>query len=443
MSIVLPRQIGYEPSLPSLPADTTSMEVVLQPTNGTAFGPSSMAEFALPSRGFMDPSSLYIRYKITLTNNGAGNSDAGTAIRGCPAVSFFQKLETYAGSQLLESQNEYGLVMNDLINMTYSQSDKYGQQFNMGWTVLNTNGADALNTGQFSLDGRLVGALATGVSTSFTVAVPLQCVLSNAEKLIPLEFMPNILIRLTTDSVSNVITNYIAGTGNVTYSLSNMELCYTSVNFNSDVIGMIQNFGGEDGKFYVKSSSWWCAGSTISAGTVGNVELQYSHRLASIKSIFAHYASSAATSVNGKFDSIEPATVSSTHQFTINSIPYPQREISTALNKAGGMMELRKALGPLTSKTNSMSINYLEYSRKSGDTTTLQEGGKYFIGVNTERLSGATDTLLTGVSSQNANVTLRVNISGAPAEQFTPYVFCNADLLLEIDPAQKQCIARY
>lgn len=439
MAMVLPRQIGYDASLPQLPADTTSVDVVLQPVNNTSFGPSSLVEFQLPSRGFMDPSSLYLRYRVTISNSGAAAAPATLAVRGCPATAFFQKLETYAGSQQLESQNNYNILMNDLINLTYSVADKYGSQYALGYTTLNTAGADTLGGNQFSLDGRLIGALGAGASTSFFVAIPLQCVLSNAEKLVPLEFMQNIRLVLTTDTATNVITS--AG-ATVSFSLSNMELCYSSVQFNSDVLGMIKGFGGDDGSFYVKSSSWYSAGATISAGTVGNVELQYSHRLASIKSIFAHFASTSANMVNGIFDSCEPSTTSGTYQFTINSTPYPQREISTTLNKAGAIMELKKALGQLTSKHNSQSINFTEFNRVAGDTTTLQEPAKFILGVNTERLS-TSDVLLSGVSSQNANVTLRCNIGGAPAEQLTAYCICNADVLIKIDPAMKQAIAMF
>ena len=60
MNVVLPKELAYSPSLPSLP-ECLSQEVVLAPVNGGSFGASSLIQFDLVSRGFIDPASLYIR----------------------------------------------------------------------------------------------------------------------------------------------------------------------------------------------------------------------------------------------------------------------------------------------------------------------------------------------------------------------------------------------
>lgn len=446
MSMVLPKEIAFSPELPSLPNDTTSYEVVLQPSNvgAAGVGASGLIEFNLPSRGFLVPDSLYLRYKVTCTNSGAAAAATTAGIRGCPAYSFFQKLETYAGSQLLEVQNEYGMMMNDLINCTMSMDQKYGMQAALGYSFFNTANAatsqvslDCRNFFDASADGATV--LAAGASDIFTVAAPLQCVLSNAEKLVPLEFMPNVIVRLTTDTIANVINGYTGVNINIGYTLSNLELVYTTVNFNSDVLGMVQGMGDANGKFFVKSSSFALSGSSFAASS-GNRELQYSHRFASIRSIYAHFQTGATAAVNGKFDSVAPENATGgTYQFTINSVPYPQREISSTLNKSAVLMELRKSFGGLTSKTNSMSINTREFSVIDGGATTDREPAKFIIGVDTQKL--ASDSLLTGVSSQNANVTLRINSTNT--NLITAYCYVNFDELLEIDPQNKSVIARY
>lgn len=450
MSMVLPKEIAFSPELPSLPNDTTSYEVVLQPSNvgAAGVGASGLIEFNLPSRGFLVPDSLYLRYKVTCTNTGTSAAAATAGIRGCPAYSFFQKMETYAGSQLLEVQNEYGLLMNDLINCTMSMDQKYGMQAALGYSLYNSATAatmqtslDCRNFQDASADGATPLSAAGGARPSdiFTVAAPLQCVLSNAEKLVPLEFMPNVIVRLTTDTIANVINGYTGTNINIGYTLSNLELVYTTVNFNSDVLSMVQGMGDANGKFFVKSSSFALSGSSFAASS-GNRELQYSHRFASIRSIYGHFATGAAAAVNGKFDSVAPEDANGgTYQFTINSVPYPQREISSTLNKSAVLMELRKSFGGLTSKTNSMSINTKEFSVIDGGATTDREPGKFIIGVDTQKL--ASDSLLTGVSSQNANVTLRINSTNT--NLITAYCFVNYDELLEIDPHNKSVIARY
>ena len=86
MDIVLPREIAYAPSLPALP-ECTNTEIVAAPVNGASFGPGQLIQFDLISKGMLDPASVYLRYKYTLTN-GAGER---SGIRGTPVYSFFPK----------------------------------------------------------------------------------------------------------------------------------------------------------------------------------------------------------------------------------------------------------------------------------------------------------------------------------------------------------------
>lgn len=428
MALVLPKQLAYEPSLPSLPNDTTAREVVLQPSNGSSsYGPSSLIEFTLPSRGFLEPGSMYLRFKCVVT---ATTGLSSTGIRRGP-YTLFQKLEEYAGSQQISQQNEYGLVMSDLVDLTMSQADKYGFQSAWGLTINN------------DVDDISFDYISTPLTTNtISLAIPLQCALNNCEKLYPLEFSPSYMIRLTTETVANAI-QYAGTTNTLNYTLSNVELCYNSIEFNSDVINMVSQMGGQDGKFFVKSQSWACSSVSYGAGS-GSRELTYGLRYSSIKSIFSHFQNSQDKTVNlnGKFDSRAPEDATGgTYQFTIDSVPYPQREISTTLNKAGAFIELRRAVGGITNKLNSCSISNKEFNYIDNSTATeLNEPGKFIIGTNCERLPGS-DTIMTGVSSNNANITLRV--SAVNTNTITAYTYVNYDLLFEIDPQMKAVVARY
>ena len=65
MDVVLPRELAYSPSLPALP-ECTSIEIVSSPVNGNTFGAGQLIQFDLVSKGYLDPSSLYIRYNYTM-----------------------------------------------------------------------------------------------------------------------------------------------------------------------------------------------------------------------------------------------------------------------------------------------------------------------------------------------------------------------------------------
>ena len=65
MSVVLPKELAYAPSLPSLP-ECSSKEVVLSAVNGNSFVAGNLVQWDFPQQGFLDPASLYIRYRVTL-----------------------------------------------------------------------------------------------------------------------------------------------------------------------------------------------------------------------------------------------------------------------------------------------------------------------------------------------------------------------------------------
>ncbi len=94
MDIVLPRELAYSPSLPSLP-ECTNIDIVASPVNGNTFGAGQLIQFDLVSKGYLDPSSLYIRYNYTIAG-GVGNA----TIRGTPVYSFFQSLKPLSGLPL-------------------------------------------------------------------------------------------------------------------------------------------------------------------------------------------------------------------------------------------------------------------------------------------------------------------------------------------------------
>jgi len=440
MALVVPQEVNYAP-IPSLPPNTTSREIVLQPINGATFSPSSMIEIQFPNGqgDYMDPASLYYRFKITVSNTGLNPTVAGTDFwRGVPAVTGFSRVETYSGSQLLESINEYGIVANDLINITMDQAQKYGQQYNMG---LQTNITAGASTGDFSNDYGLP-VIPAASSVNLYVAFPVLNCLSQADKLVPLGRMGNIIMRFTTETNANVLKAVTAST-TLSYTISNFELCYTSVKMSDEVEQMLYASGE---KFYIKSCGWASSANSISAGTNGQIELSYPLRYASIKSLFAHFSPSYTNALNGKYDSIalqntDIGTGQARYQFTVNGVPILSRELDTLYNPAAILCELRKAVGGLTSKTNSMSITSSEFVIRDGTPTTASNPGKHIVGVNCETLPGASGSLLTGISSSSSNITFRTlcNVSNL----VTVLVYVNYDLLLEVDPIMRSVIAKF
>lgn len=434
MDIVLPREIAYAPSLPALP-ECTNTEIVAAPVNGGSFGPGQLIQFDLISKGMLDPSSLYIRYKYTLTN-GAGER---SAIRGTPVYSFFQKCETIIGSSVVESQNDYNQICNMYTNLQMDIAMKYGNATAYGW--LNSEASIAV-------DGRYCAT-----SEVNTLAAPIPCILSMAEKLVCLQYMPAVRLQLTTESIANVFVAAITNDGTTyklptAYTLTNVELCYNIIDFNHSVYDIVQNMGD---KFYIKSTSFQSMSQYVPSGSTGTNDLIYNCRLASIKSLFVHFCGGTnSRAVNGKFESVDITNAGGELVFTIAGIQYPSRPVSTLNNKSAVMMELKKAVGALHKEGYNFSINADEFNWKDSDLgtiaipvpTTLAKPGKFWFGVNTEKLSSS-NVLLSGVSTQSSPITLRLGLSStALVDGYNVTLNAMYDCLLEIDPHNKQCTVK-
>jgi hypothetical protein len=175
----LPNQVNYSEPLLMLPENTTNFLVAALPTNGSSFGPGSIAQVDLTTnRGFLDPASISFRYKVT-TTSATGTQ---TKMVGTPAYSFINKFVCYANSQTIETISNYNTVANMLINLQMSVADKVGQQYSLGYLDITTTPV----TNQ-ALDGRLCVA----TTDTFSLSAPLYSLLGNSEKLIPLFLLQN------------------------------------------------------------------------------------------------------------------------------------------------------------------------------------------------------------------------------------------------------------
>ena len=135
----LPSQVNYNEPLLRLQENTTNFLAAALPTNGSTFGPGSIAQVDLQTnRGFLDPASLSIRYKVTV----ASNTGEYARLVGTPVYTFINRFVCYANSQTIETISNYNTVANLMTNLKLSVAQKLGQQYSLGY--LATNPADLL-----------------------------------------------------------------------------------------------------------------------------------------------------------------------------------------------------------------------------------------------------------------------------------------------------------
>lgn len=432
MSIVLPSSINYADALPSLPDNTTQIPTVANPVNGQTFTAGQQIQFDLLNRGFLVPDSLYIRYTAQITTGGTTIvAGASSFMIGCPVYTPINRLDVQVGSQTIDTIQSYNNLMNMLSNTTLDVAQKYGQQASFGYQVLTSGAGSAITPTLEQLDGREL-LWVSGANPAYSVGAPLMCVLSNSERLLPLFAMPQVRIVLTVESLASMF--FAAQSQTITnFVMSNVELCYKVVDMGGRVEEMVRSMGD---KIYIKSQSFSCASQTLATATSGYNELVFNQRYASCKSIFAINGGAGAVSQNKALDSYDITSNNGDYSFLVGGVIYPQKPISSVVNRAGALMELKSALGSVFDKNNAFSINAVEYAYISANTTSPSAPAKYYIGTSLEKLNS--DSLLTGISTQNSAISYRLSIGTATSQAHTITLVVNYDALFEVDTVNRQ-----
>jgi len=410
MSIVLPSNIDYTQSLPSLPDGVSSVNVVSTPVNLQTASPQSVIQFQLLNNGFLVPNSVYVAYTYTVVTSASGG-----VMKATPAVAPFSRLDELVGSNSINTIQPYNMVASDLINFTYDVAGKFG---NLSLGYKDSTSVPTLE----ELDSRTLTDDETG-----TFAFPLLgSVFANCEKLIPLFAMPQLELRLTVDSIANIFTTAVVPSS---FVLSNIELRYTIINMGSAVEQLVKGMGS---RIFIKSQSISASSQTLASGSAGSLSLVYNQRYNSIKALFAHFGGT--TSVNTFFDSLCPNATCDI-QWNLAGVNYPQRPLSATNNRYGIFQSLKQAIGSIYDAGNSQSINQVEWSYNSSGTTTATAPAKFIPGVSTRLIDS--DFLLTGISSQNSPINLIINTS-ATSQALTVYLLIAYDAILEIDMVNRQ-----
>ena len=436
----LPKSVDYSSPLATLPDGTVNYLVSNTPINNNSFTQGTTIIVDLNNvPAFLDPASLSFRYKYTATTaTVASNGNAG--IVGCPAYTPFLRVDILANSAVVESINNYNSLATMLTNVGLSVADKLGQQFSLGYA--GTTG-DATMSNQNNTDGIVIATNTQTVATVVTAASTVSnyisapligCSLAYAEKLLPLDYV-NWQIQLTLDSLAN-IGSQLTGDGALTaYTITNFEIVYNQIQFPMQVY---QQTKMSNPKIRIKTKSFGIGSQSISNPSSGTINLYYNLRYASIRSLFLLTAPGNTTSASRAMESVDPTSANGSIQFAVGGVVMPQNPLSTLNNRAGIINELRRAMGSIYEKNNSMSIGASEFVAIMGGTTSITIPGKFYVGINTQKLTESQDYMFTGVSSANSQINVIINTSTATSVALTAYLIANYDAIFEIDTLTKQ-----
>ena len=336
---------------------------------------------------------------------------------------------------------------------TQSQYGYFEQTYVGGATLGAMTDYSTINENTDGLTIQTIAAMTAATTRDYYLSAPLPCLLSNAEKLVPLNGT-NIRLQFTLDALANMcaatstIGTNITGTtpagGQVPFSsitISNFEVVYNQIQFPPSIERQILSLP----KIRIKTSSYATGLQTIASGTSGTVNLVYNLRYASIKSMLLLIGGQSAQSANKLMDSVDITNYSGSYNFQCNGVYYPQNPLSTANNRGGLLDSLRQAVRNMYTGNSSISIDNNEWlytdasitNAAAQSNTRVNIPAKFYVGVNTRKMD--TPALFTGISSQNSPITAVVNIgTTATVNAYSPILMLFYDSIIEIDTLTKQ-----
>jgi hypothetical protein len=432
----LPKEIAYNRPMASLPADTSSLNVIVRPSNGSQFqAGGDIIQFDLPAHSFLVPSSLTLRGRTRVL---AGTDTASDLMWGVPAASWIQRVETIVGGNLIESIQSYGQLYNMISQTKLNVAEKYGLATELGYV----GGATGSATGALTVDnlnGRSLNATAATDAAPFSFALPLGCLLSSCAELVPLGLIGGVRIQITTAALADYIEESTA-TNAPTVTFEDLELNFDLVSFGAGMDGVVASMANADGDILMKSQGWNVNSINTSTAASQSQDLIFNTRLSSIKSLIYQGSGSYGTNWGTKpaaYGAMTVAGASGSTQFFVASTPFPPTPLREAF-QASIMSELRQAQGAVHdvySTTASISPQQFITAPQlatAAAALVYTAPPSHFIGVNCEKLS-TNAVMLSGVSSQLSPINVRLQSSAASANDFTSTLFCLYDAIISIN----------
>jgi len=413
----LPSSLDYRERYEPLPEGASKYTVSIPAKNDSSFTNGNELIFDFERTGYMIPNSLFIKFQLEVITGASGVNILGT-----PVYTSFSKLETIIDDISVDTINEYAHVQNMLINLNMNVAEKYSNQFNFSYNFSNIQNIEYL-------DCIVVSANTTN---TYNLAGFIPCLLSNCEKLLPLEFMPKIRMIFTIDQQSNIFR-----TGTATsYTILNPELVYDCVKLGNDFNKQII----KNNKIFIPSKSFSNQSVFLPLNSNGNRNISFSSYLSNVMCAFVVFCSTV-NNTNKKLDAVDITNNSGSYSITIGSVQYPQVEMSALNNKGSVLMELKKCVKSVFGNDGNMSINTVEFNQIDNiNNTNNNTPGKFILPFLFKYINERGKQ--SGISLLNKDVIVNVNQSVLQSVNRFCYLNLVYGAVLEIDLINKNVNVR-
>ena len=426
---------------------------------------SQIVSFTIPSGNsqsvFLDPFATTLSFTLSYTVSTAAAVANPVFTLQSSAASFFDTLVLYSNNTPIETINSYGILQHFLLQNSVSFSERYGGiSVCMGSDTNTTTGID-------------LAISATG-PYRYNFSIPLLSVIgANYDKLFPVGSINNLQLQMTTAN-QLPITAFCTGAttqpvvAGFTLSEFGLNMKYIDI---GDMASQILNQTLQDGKWFLKATTYTNSAVTIPSGSFGNQQLLLQIRNTSVKSILHTFSiPTSAASPNGQYDSICPQLTS--RQLQVAGQYFPSQPINDIARPSQGYSYLIQSMtqGGGITKSYGTTVNRATYcvttaaipgqdttfsvcttGNRSGitgnDETTASRliasfPNSFFCGYDLERSAGI---LFQGLNTRSSPPYLQLFIAPVGTVGLTTSVNVNAwgmsDVILQIDTIAKQITA--
>ena len=483
-SIGLPQSLKYDLP-PSLPDSARAYSVNVSPdgitqvvgpatttfftaNSGTNLGAfnSQIVSFTIPSgmsqSVFLDPFSTTLSFTLTYTVSGIGTGITNPIFNlQSSAASFFDTLVLYSNNTPIETINGYGVLQHLLLQNSVNFSERYGGlSVCMGTDTNTQTGIDL--------------AIGTTGAYRYNFTIPLLSVIgANYDKLFPVGSINNLQLQMTTANILPISSNCTAVTTQPTltaglgFTLSEFTLNMKYIDI-GDMASQILSQTLQDGKWFLKATTYTNSAVTIPTQSSGNQQLLLQIRNTSVKSILHMFSMPiGAVCPNGQYDSICPNLTS--RQCQVGGQYFPNKPINDVSRPSEGYQYLIQSLsqgGGITKSYGSTVYRYnycvLAAATTGQDSTFVIPGSvtggvrpspvgsnetqtnivqlpnSFFCGYDLEKSAGI---LFQGVNTRASPPFLNLFIATAIPSSVNVNAWGMSDVILQVDTIAKQITA--
>ena len=416
---MLPKNLNYIGKVES--ANARSMRLNIAPQNGlSGYGLNSTININIPcsQNTVLVPQESYLKFDLSFTSGGAANV---VRLPECGTHGIIQRVRVWAGSNLLEDIDSYGLlakIMMDLQVATDSSQGKYNilagtngslvvnaPSLVTGTNVDLTSAATAVatlttifanqNIANTINQGDSLGTLGNNAVVTNTYCLNLFSVMGYlcSQRYFPLFACSSSGIRLEIQLCSQ-INQCICSTQGGTISLNNVEYVADIIELSDAAMSIIRGSQGDQPLQMVMPQwrNYQYTYGALAQNTTTLISIPVPCKFKSVKSIICAIRDQYNTLTFQPFSSV----VAGCNQvyFRVGSQTYPNKPISTTVvgSMAEFFAESVKALGSMSDVNFQPNINKASFSQQFSVANSTAYGtgsGSFILGLDLENFAGS------------------------------------------------------